>query len=308
MDSSPLHFDRVTESADVVRQAFQNGRWVDSDQLSLSVSDAGFTQSVTAVERLRAYGGKWFQLHRHLQRFASTASTLRIQGLPDQEELAKLMDELLSRNAAWLRKQSELIGESAFGAVVFATPGSVADGNRSAEPTLVMDLHAIDAAACDDWIRNGSALVITSIQQPPPESWSRQAKVRCRLHYYLADCAASDQVTGANGILLDQDGTVTETSLSNVLIVESGTLICPEPAQILRGVSLQVVIELAECLDIPVRFERINPERVRKADEVLQTGTRCGVWFANSIDGSSKCPAGSVYLRLRAAFESLVTT
>lgn len=300
MDSNPLRSDKAIKSTDPVRLAFRNGQWLNSDQLSVNVNDVGFTQGVTAVERLRAYGGRWFQVDRHLDRFYATASMLRLDGLPDRQEMVSLLGELIERNQAWLQLADN------FGVVIFATPGCSSNQSALTDPTIVMDLHWIDVEACEHWIHRGSPLVVTEIQQPPPESWSRQIKVRCRLHYYLADLAAQEVVANASGILLDQDGSITETSLANLMIVESGELICPERDQILWGVSLQVIVELAESIGIPVRYERIEPERLRSADEVLQTGTRCGVWFANSVDGSPVKSAGPLYLRFRAAFETLV--
>lgn len=299
MDFNPLLSDQTTPPARV-RLAYCDGSWIDSEQLSLNVRDLGFTQSVTAVERIRAYQGNWFQVERHLDRFLSTASALGIVGLPDRTIIESLLDQLVVRNQEWLEQADN------FGGVLFATPGCPKPGPSVSNPTFVLDLHSNDVDGCENWIRHGSPLVVTTIQQPPPESWSRQLKVRCRLHYYLADRAANDAVAESNGILLDQDGSITETSLSNILIVESGVLICPEREQILWGVSLQVILELAKQHGISVRFERIQPDRLRAADEVLQTGTRCGLWFASSVDGSALRSAGPVYLRLRAAFETLV--
>lgn len=276
------------------RVAYHSGRWVSSDALALPVTDPSITQGVMAVERLRAYHGHLFQVDRHLDRWDRTLAALFIQGTPDRVQLTRLFGELIRHNQAWLQSQDQ------YGVVLLASPGS-AD-----QPSFVIDLYPISASMVSERIMKGSPVVITPVEQPANECWSRNIKVRCRLHYYLADHMAREISPDAIGILVDSDGTVTESSVANVLIVEGGAVISPQRTQILGGISLQVVRELAESLGIPYREERILPERIRTADEVLLTGTSCGLWFANSIDQGPARAAGPIYQQLRMAFQNLV--
>ncbi|KAA5540713.1 branched-chain amino acid aminotransferase [Roseiconus nitratireducens] len=278
------------------RWAWHSGSWRPSDQLSLSIQDAAVTQSATAVERIRAYGATLFQRDRHLQRWQRTITALNIQGLPSKDRLCELLDELIRRNRGWVDQNPS------FGALLLASPG-ITGGDQ---PTLIADLYPINAAAMRDRMEHGSPVVVTSVQQPSPQCWPRDIKVRCRLHYYLADSAAAAAVPGALGILVDQDGSVTETGICNVLVVDRGALISPPADQILPGVSLQVVRELAAQLDVPFRESRITPDQLKQAAEVLLTGTSCGVWFANSVDAGPTRTAGPIYRRLRTAFDQLI--
>jgi branched-subunit amino acid aminotransferase/4-amino-4-deoxychorismate lyase len=276
------------------RIAYHSGRWVDGDRVALSAADPAVTQAVTAVERLRAYQGVLFQRDRHLDRWARTTNELLIAGLPMRNELSSLLDQLVRRNAAWIAAHHP------FGVVMFASPGC------GDEPTLVMDLYPIDPAQMEQRITRGSTVLVTSVEQPPNASWSRNIKVRCRLHYYLADLEARRTARDAIGVLVDADGTITESSIANVLIVEKGRVVCPPPDQILLGVSLQVIRDLAMGIGIQWCEERITPQRLRRADEVLLTGTSCGIWFGSSVDGSEIRSCGPVYRQLRAAFETLI--
>lgn len=278
------------------RTAYLNGRWVDADKIMLSSQDLAVTQAVTAVERIRAYRGRLFQIDAHLDRWARTTEALAIDGLPSLSELSALIDESVSRNQPWVQSRGD------FGVLMFASPG------RGAEPTLVIDLYSIDPGLVRSRIESGSPVVITSVQQPDNACWPRNIKVRCRLHYYLADRQAEQTHPGALGILVDADGSVTECSIANVLIVEQDRVICPQSEQILSGISLQTVRRLASDLGIEWRAERISAERFYTSDEVLLTGTSCGIWFANSLDGSKTRSAGPLYRRLRSAFDRLVAT
>ncbi|PAY17745.1 branched-chain amino acid aminotransferase [Rhodopirellula sp. SM50] len=288
-DESVSDSPRPVDSGDT-RLAYHNGSWINADDVCLSSRDPAVTQAVTAVERIRAYNGRLFELDRHLDRWQRTTEALDLTGLPSRQSLSQLIDEVIQRNGAWLTTQKE------FGALWFATPGT------TDSPTLVIDLYPIDSALIERRTRSGSPLVVTSVQQPPSACWSRDIKVRCRLHYYLADRQARQTDPDAIGILVDSDGTVTESGIANLLIVEAGGVVCPPSDQILSGVSLQVVRELASETGITWREQRISRERLTAAEEVLLTGTSCGIWFANSIDRSPLRVAGPVYQRLRSAF------
>ena len=68
-------------------QSCWNGRWGLHSSLHVALDDFGFTQGVTAVERLRTYDGRPFELPRHLARFATTTAGLQIAGLPSPPRL-----------------------------------------------------------------------------------------------------------------------------------------------------------------------------------------------------------------------------
>ena len=74
-------------------------------------------------------------------------------------------------------------------------------------------------------------------------------------------------------LLLDLDGNVTETSGSNFLMVENGTIVSATLRNILPGISRAVVIELAEKLGIPFVERDYQVYDVINADEAFQTTT-----------------------------------
>lgn len=277
------------------RIAYHNGQWVDAANVQISATDPAMTQAVIAVERLRAYQNDLFQQDRHLDRWERTINALAIDGLPSRTGILGLFSELIGRNRAWIRTQEH------FGVVMFASPGV------GGIPTLVIDLYAIDDAMLAARIARGTPIVVTSIQQPPNACWPRNIKVRCRLHYYLADREACSIDPDAIGILVDADATITESSVANLVLVEGDRLISPPSDQLLNGVTLQVVRDLAADAGIKWQEERIPLPRLSAADEVLLTGTSCGLWYARSVDGSIVKSAGPVYRKLRMAFDALVS-
>ena len=276
------------------RLAFFNGSWIAPQQAVISVNDPAVTHAATAVERIRVYGEKPFQFDAHLDRWEKTTSTLAIEGLPGRTELEELVDRLLVRNRDWAKRQQN------YGVLMFASAGV------SAIPTLLIDLYPIDSKLHSKRIELGSPLVITNVQQPSSRCWPRDIKVRCRLHYYLAQQQATPWGCDSLGVLLDADGTITETAIANILVVENNTVVSPPLDQILPGVSLSVVRDLCQTEGLSWAEQRIRPARLKAADEVLLTGTSCGIWFANAVDHTRLCGKTNVYRRLRDGFDRLI--
>lgn len=271
--SGPLYNLLESSAADGVGK----GYWVRSDQLQISVQDLGFRQAVTAVERLRTYGGRPASLSQHLIRWRRTLDYLGIAILVDEAEIAQRIAALIDRNAAWCRR----VGD--FGITLLATPGQ--DAGRPDAATEIMHLNPLDPAKLQRHRTAGQPLIITDVHQPSSKSWPRDIKVRCRLHYYLADRAAQQIDAAALGLLIDADGSVTETSVASVAICQDGQILSPPIEQVLPGTTQQAVEQVARQLGLAWSYQTLFPAEIRQADEVWLMGTDGGLWFANRVDG-----------------------
>lgn len=265
-----------------------NGVWTTRDNAKLPVDDLGLRQAVIAVERLRCYGEQWWQVSGHQHRLNQTLETF---GLPSSiaDEAFEVLNGLVNRQPT--RECRTEDSNFSWGATILVTPGDpssdwgLGDDRRHAAATRVILPHRICDSAVQKRQQFGQPLRITNVEQPSGMSWPRWIKTRCRLHYFLADQRARAEQAGAAGVLLDEDGTITETSTSNIAIVESGGIVTPPDQRILPGVTQSVVKRLAMADSIDWICEPISPGRLREADEVLLMGTDCGVWFASEVDG-----------------------
>ncbi len=279
---------------------FQNS-WVPRDTICISIDDIGFRSGVTAVERLRTYGDKVFELDAHLTRLNKTLQVLGITSLPNQEKIAHLVHELLERNDLWLKSQAS----RDCGITIIATPGEL--GARDA--TFAIHLSAINHERVERFRTIGQPLVITDVTQQPSSTWPRDIKVRSRLHYYLADTLAKVAAADAVGVLVDDDGTVTETSIANVAIVHDGAIHSPLATQVLGGITQAVIERLAQSSGIAWHRRRLSPQELRQADDVLLMGTENGLWFANRVDDTRISHAGKsdLFRVLLAALDDLTS-
>jgi branched-chain amino acid aminotransferase len=283
--STPERYDRPTNAS----QRFANhlayfecesvGQlgWLPYDQVRLPVDDLGFRQGVTAVERLRTYNGQPFCVAKHLARFRNTLQLIHVQGAAEMPQWQGWINEILSRNSELLVEHGDV------GITLWATPGSRgANENRvSQRPTIAVHLNPIDHAAVQSRRSRGQTVMLTEIVQPDAGSWSRHAKVRSRLHYYLADQLARE--FSAIGVLQDTDGTWTESSVANIALVAHDEIMFAPSARVLQGITQAHIRELADELAIPTRELPLTTEMMIAADAMLLMGTDTGLWFADSV-------------------------
>ena len=113
----------------------------------------------------------------------------------------------------------------------------------------------------------------------------------------------------AEGIAIDGNGFVSEGSGENIFLVRDGIITTPPLASsILRGITRQCTITLAEDLGYTVKEEFIPREMLYMADELFFTGTAAEITPIRSVDridiGAGH--RGTVTKELQDAFFGLV--
>ncbi|QDV70951.1 Branched-chain-amino-acid aminotransferase [Rosistilla carotiformis] len=261
---------------------YRCGEWFDGE-IVLPLDDLGLFQGVCAVERLRTYGQRVFLLDEYLQRLQRSAATLSIDVSEAIVRLPDVIGELLQRNALSVDT----------GITLLVTPG---DLQRRA-PTVLAHLVPLDFARISRLQREGERLVLTSVVQPAAETVPRQVKHRSRIHYYLAAQQARRIDPAGTAVLLDADGSLTETASANLLLVQEGCIYGAPSERVLPGVTLSVVRQLAKAAGIPWREQPLSASMFEDADEILLTGTGPGIWFGNHR-------RGPIYQQLLEAFSA----
>jgi len=270
-------------------EAYRNGRWVQFKDLSWSVTDVATTQGVMLVERLRTTDGQLIDGQLHVDRLITSASLVGLQCDDLCTSITSILDELVLRNRSFIRSHGDV------GVVVILSPGDPGlHKSKDFAPTLMIHLTPIPFAQLASWYEQGCRLHVSETRNVPPESWSPWIKTRSRLQYYLADnpvmasTATGGSIQKANSIavLLTIDGFVTETSISNLILADrSGRLRSPSKRNILQGVSLATVQELASKMGREMDYCDLTVEDFRQASEILMTGTTGFVWAGVEFEG-----------------------
>jgi len=285
-------------------QAYLNGVFIPEAKAAVSVGDAGFVQGTTVAEQLRTFGGKLFRLDAHIERLFRSLSIIEVDPGLTPGAFAQIAIELAARNHPLLATGDDL------GLTIFVTPGpyQAMDRGGSLQPTIGLHTFPLRFDLWADKYQRGQALATTDVAQVSARCWPPELKCRSRMHYYLADREARRRFPDSRALMLDEDGFVTETTTANVVLFQNNRgLITPPAEKILPGISLGVLLELAEQLGIAHESRDLAPADVAAAEEVFLTSTSVCmlpvVRFNGREIGSGK--PGAAFHRLMTAWGEL---
>jgi branched-chain amino acid aminotransferase len=249
--------------------AFRNGAWIAPEELFVPVTDAGFLLGATVAEQLRTFQGRLFCLEKHLDRLEHSLAIVGVDPRLSRQQLAAAAEELAKHN------HEELAAGDDLGLTIFVTPGPYSTYVPEGGPPLVaMHTFPLSFRLWADKYEKGQALLLSDVRQVPADCWPTELKCRSRMHYYLADRHAHARQPGARALLLDLNGEVTESSTANIVLFRNNEgLVAPRSENILPGVSVAVLKELAKLLDIPFQHRGLVVADVESADEIFLTST-----------------------------------
>jgi len=284
--------------------AWIDGTIVPREALAVSVGDAGFVLGATVTEQLRTFHGRLFLPEAHQARFAESLAIVGLDpGQPLQAVFAAAA-EIAVHNQARGPRGSDV------GLVIFVTPGDQASqhGGRRGRPRTVIHTFPLAFRLWAAAYQRGMPLRSVSVRQVPDACWPVQAKVRSRLHYFLADQEAEAAEPGSRPVICHLDGRVSETSTANIAVVCRGTIIATPAADALAGVSLRCAENLAHSLNIPWETRSLTEADLATADEILLTSTPNCILPATRFNGQPVANGrpGQTYERLLAAWSEFV--
>lgn len=134
-----------------------------------------------------------------------------------------------------------------------------------------------------------------------PEALSPEAKVAAA---YLGPMLARKRAIAAGAddvVLLDDQGFIAESPISNVFAVKDGALWTPPLGRVLPGITRDAVLALAAAEGIAVHESPLTREAFAAADEAFLSGTSLPIAAIGTIDGRELGSApGPVTARLTA--------
>ena len=276
-----------------------DGKWCDRATATISVYDHGLLYGDGVFEGIRVYGGKIFRLQEHLERLYDSAKAIWLTIPMSREEMTAITEEAVRRSG---------IAEAYIRHVVTRGVGDLGlDPRKCPRPTVLIIVDTIKLWP-EQVYEAGLNVITAGTPIPHRESLSPRTKSLNYLAHILAKIegihAGADEV-----LMLDSAGYVAEGSGQNLFVVKKGVLRTPPPhAGILKGVTRDVVIELATDAGYTVEESIINRYDVYTADEAFFTGTASELVAIRQLDGRviGSGRAGSVTRDLRARFQALV--
>ena len=242
---------------------YLNGKLVPAKEARVSIYDHGLLYGYGLFETMRAYNGKIFLLERHINRLTVSAKYAGLSDALAGIDLAKACtDTLKANNLKEARMRLTVTGGEAD-----TFPWAGTDG-----PATVVITAKPFVSIPEDKYEQGFRVRIASVRH------CRDSKLSgIKSTSYLISVLAKKEATAQGldeALLLNDDGYIAEGGSSNVFFVRSSRLITPsEGSGILPGITRQVVIELAEELDIGVTEGTVGMAIIRQCEEAFLTSS-----------------------------------
>lgn len=247
---------------------FLGDRFVDQKQAKISVFDHCLLYGDGVFEGIRLYRGCLFRLLEHIERLYSSAKYIMLQIPMSRGALIEKVCETVRRNGlqdGYIR----LVVTRGVGPLGLAPW-------ECKKPTIVIIADKITLYPAE-YYQKGLEIVTVPTRRSHVESLNPRVKSCNYLNNILAKIEAS--IAGAlEALMLDHNGFVNECTGDNVFLVKNGCLVTP-PIFLgaLRGITRDVVMEIARQEGIPVHEEPFTRFDVFDADECFLTGTAAEV-------------------------------
>jgi len=278
---------------------YLNNRFVKDDEALISVFDHGFLYGDGVFETLRSYGPRLFMTGEHLARLFRSAEAIGLAIPIPLKDWTDILHEAMARNGVGTDQHDAYLRIT-----VSRGAGEIGlDPALCRTPTVVVMAKPLTAPALQLY-ETGVRVIIASTKRNLSDALSPQIKAT----NFLNNIQAKREALAAgvfDSILLNWEGHVTESTVSNLFFVEKGCLHTPTlECGLLDGITRKLVLQLAKDRGLPIEEGRYTADHLHQADECFLTNTSMEIMPVTSIDnrpvGDGK--PGPVTARLRAHF------
>ncbi len=267
---------------------YVNGRVLPHSQALPELQRINTRSAGGYYDSARTFGGQPFQLRRHLERLFSGLRYSNIDPGITIDDLERTCRGLVEANFTLL--------EGGLGDMVVTQTITVA------RPVSADDLPSVDIAIyCVSLEFSGFARsyvdgvrLYTPITYPQPQ-----------------DAEGGDGKQGSTqtlALMVNDGGYITECQGANFMFVVDGRIKLPDRSNVLPGVSMHTVLELASVLHIDVDEGLYSPSLIYDADEAFVSSTRYCMLPVATLNGYrvGRSTPGSVTNRLTSAWKEMV--
>jgi branched-chain amino acid aminotransferase len=266
---------QTADEAFAAGAAFIEGEYLPVGEARLPLLDWGFIKSDCTYDVVGVWGGRFFRLDDHVERFHASMERLHLVCPYGRDEIAAILHDCV-RLAGLRESYVEMI----------TTRGLAPAGSRDPRDC---ENRFYALAIPYVWMvtperqKVGINLTVSSVQRIPPESLDPRVK-----NFQWGDMVAGlFEAYGKGGettVLIDRDANVTEGPGFNLFALIDGCLQTPRRG-VLEGITRKTVVELAEAAGWPVEFVTLPAADLARAEEVFLTSTAGGVMPVARIDG-----------------------
>ncbi|WP_089727655.1 aminotransferase class IV [Candidatus Thiosymbion oneisti] len=277
-------------------EVYLKGKFMPIEEACVPVMDRGFLFGDGVYELIPVYGGRPFRLSQHMERLDNSLGSVRMEN-PLQLD-------------AWERIFARLTGSIPdIDQLLYLQVTRGVDRTRNhlfpqgGEPTVFVMAWTAEPRDPDISGKGIAAVVLED------NRWHRcDIKATALLGNVLLRQAAQD--AGAAEAILVRDGLVTEGSSTNPFVVQDGEILTPPASnRLLRGITRDLVLELARGVDMPCAERHITRDELETADELWISSSSREVQPVTLLDGKpvGEGVPGALWRRIDDLFQDYKT-
>jgi branched-chain amino acid aminotransferase len=283
-----------------VNLIYINGKFVPSEEASVSVFDHGFLYGDGVFEGIRAYSGRIFRLKEHVRRLFDSAQAIMLSIPMTQEEMSQAILETMRKNN---------LKDGYIRPIVTRGIGDLGLDPLKCSAATVLIITKEWGAMYGNLYEIGLTAITVTIRRNAPDALPPNIKSLNYLNNILAKIEAN--IKGGNeAILMDALGRISEGSGDNIFIIKDGRIYTPYTINNLKGITREAVIELAKAKGYEILERDLGLFDLYTGDEVFVTGTAAEVAPVTKVDGRiiGNGKPGPITKDLMAAFRELTQT
>jgi len=244
---------------------YLDGKFYPKAEAKVSVYDHGLLYGDGVFEGIRAYDNIVFKLKEHIERLYTSARSIMLQIPITQKQMTDAVLNTLRKNR---------LRDAYIRLVVTRGKGDLGlDPRKCTGATIIVITEPVITLHSKEKKEKGITAMVTWVKRDPVDATSHEVKSLNYLNSVLAKIE-SNTAGVDEAICLDKTGFVCEGVAENVFIVKDGKVITPPTSTgALRGITRNVVMELAKKLGYQVIETNVTPNELFTADEVFLTGT-----------------------------------
>ncbi len=244
---------------------FLNGKYTaNREEAFVPLFDHGLLYGDGVFEGIRAYNGRIFRMHDHMDRLYHSAKAIMLEIPYGKKELTEILLETVRRTG---------LDDAYIRLVVTRGSGDLGIDPRKCAKAAVYIIAGSITLYPEEKYTQGLRCTIASTRRNRPDCLNPQIKTLNYLNNILAKLEAI-QAGVDEAIMLTDAGVVAEGSADNIWAVLDGVM-CTPPTHvgILEGVTRKVLMELCEENEIPWREKNMVVHDLIRAEEVFLCGT-----------------------------------
>jgi branched-chain amino acid aminotransferase len=254
---------------------YLNGKFVEKEDAKISVFDHGLLYGDGVFEGIRLYSGCVFKLDEHLERLERSAKSILLDLPITRPELSEAVCESCRVNG---------LENGYIRLVITRGPGHLGLSPEGCGPAGVIIIADNIQLYPEELYETGLKIITVPTRRINAAALPPAVKSLNYLNNILAKMEAK-RAGFQEALMLNDKGEVAECTGDNVFVMQKGKLYTPPlDSGSLRGITREVVMQIAEERGIPLFEQALTRYDLWTADECFLTGTAAEVIPCVEVD------------------------